>query len=66
VASDVANDVANDIANDVANDVAKSLKGNSLKSSIMAFHVEEERLPSDAEYEVVAPPRGPSDGILFY
>jgi hypothetical protein len=32
----------------------------------MAFHVEEERLPSDAEYEVVAPPRGPSDGILFY
>jgi hypothetical protein len=57
----VANDIANDVANDIANDVA-----NSLKSSIMAFHVEEERLPSDAEYEVVAPPRGPSDGILFY
>ena len=53
--------MANDVANDAANDVAKSLKG-----SIMTFHVEEERLPSDAEYEVVAPLREPSDGILFY
>jgi hypothetical protein len=32
----------------------------------MVFHVEEERLPNDAEYEAVAPLRGPSDGILFY
>ena len=52
------------MANDVANDeVAKSLKGGT---RIMAFHVEEERLPSDAEYAVVAPLREPSDGILFY